>query len=467
MESEILITIQQICEEKDIPFETVIETVEQALAAAYRKDFGKKNQNIKVEFDPETGQTRVFDVKIVVEDLEETAEEGKRVRKKKDVNGMSDEAKRSLTQKKDVDDQKKNVNGVSDESANRRRSLTPKEEDSPSVALAKEEERKFNPRTEITLTEAKTIQKVKDLKVKILRSLKDNTSLNKEEYKEISGKIKIGDIIKTELEVPAAYGRMAAQSAKQVIIQKLREAEKEALYNKFKEKQGKVLIGVVQRREGSKVLVDLEKITAIIPSSEQIREESYNTGQRIRIYVLEVNQTSKGPEVILSRTHPEIVRELFFTEVPEISSGGVEIKAIAREAGSRTKIAVQATEKNIDPIGSCVGQRGSRVQIIISELGGEKIDIIQYDEDAAKFISQALSPAKVLSVDLNKKEKIAKVNVKEDQYSLAIGRGGQNVRLASQLTGWKIEINQIKEEKEEKNQKSGSRNQEGEEQKDM
>ena len=442
MESPISTVIQQICEEKDISFETVLETVKQALAAAYRKDFGQKNQNIQVEFDPETSQTRVFDVKVVVEDMEEEKDIREETKKKEKAENEKEEKKKGVKDRKEEETEKDR-----------------KEEET------EEEERKFNPRTEITLSEAKIVQKGKDSKkgkdpkIQILRKDNLNSPLTKgdkggcsdpisitSELKEVKGKIKINDIIKTELEVPVAYGRMAAQSAKQVIIQKLREAEKESLYNKFKEKEGKVLIGVVQRKEGPRVLVDLEKLTAVIPPLEQIREEQYCTGQRIRIYVLEVRQTSKGPEVILSRTHPEIVRELFHSEVPEVGSGGVEIKTISREAGSRTKIAVMAKEKNIDPIGSCVGQRGSRVQIIISELGGEKIDIIQYDEDVEKFISQALSPAKVLSVDLNKKEKIAKVNVKEDQYSLAIGRGGQNVRLASQLTGWKIEIKQVEKD---------------------
>lgn len=387
MESSIFAVIQQICEEKDISSETVIATVEQALAAAYRKDFGKKNQNIKVEFDPETGQARVFDVKTVVEDLPEETE--------KEKNGKTKESKKADEAQDEIEQ---------------------------SLAEAEEEERKFNPRIEITLTKAREIKK----------------------------DAKIDDIIKTELEVPAAYGRMAAQAAKQVIIQKLREAEKESLYKKFKEKEGKVLTGIVQKKEGLRVLVDLEKITAVIPPSEQIKEESYRTGQRIKVYVLVVKQTSKEPEIILSRTHPEIVRQLFFSEVPEVNSGGVEIKVIAREAGSRTKVAVEAKEKNIDPIGSCVGQRGARVQTIISELGGEKIDIIQFDADPVKFISQALSPAKVLSVELEEKGRAARIKVKEDQYSLAIGKRGQNVRLASQLTGWRLEIIQVEKEKDEK-----------------
>ncbi|MDP2830600.1 MAG: transcription termination factor NusA, partial [bacterium] len=242
------------------------------------------------------------------------------------------------------------------------------------------------------------------------------------------------------LSVPDAYGRMAAQTAKQVIIQKLREAEREMIFNEFKEKEHEVVAGVIQRHEGRIVLVDLGKAVGILPNDEQIRGEQYNPGQRIKVFIKEVNITSRGPEIILSRTSDEILKKVFYLEIPEISNGLVEIKSVAREAGSRSKVAVSATSENVDPIGSCVGQRGARIQTIISELGGEKIDIIEYNENLAKFIANALSPAKTISVDIDEKNKKATVKVAEDQLSLAIGRDGQNVRLAARLTGWRIDI---------------------------
>ncbi len=337
--------IQQICEEKNIPYESVIDTIEQALAAAYRKDFGQKNENIKVIFDPETAASQVFDIKTVVDGPAEGEEE-------------------------------------------------------------------INEKKEILLTEAQ------------------------KEYPDI----KVGDEIKTELKVPADYGRMAAQTAKQVIIQRLREAERDIVFSEYKEKEGTVIPGTVQRVEGRTVFVNIGHTVAVMPASEQAPREHYLPGQRLRVYLVAVNAANKGPEVLVSRAHPEMVKQLFTTEVPEIAAGAVEIKAIAREAGSRTKIAVMAKEENIDPIGSCVGQRGTRVQTVISELGGEKIDIVAWSDDVVKFITASLAPAKVMSVELNEAEKVAKVEVAADQLSLAIGRGGQNVRLAVKLTGWKIDI---------------------------
>jgi len=271
---------------------------------------------------------------------------------------------------------------------------------------------KFNPRTDIQISEAKEIKKT----------------------------AKIGDEIKTKLEIPDEFGRMAAQTAKQVIIQRLREAERTTLFNEYKDKEGQVITGIVQRQEGRLVLIDLGDATAIIPPDQQIENENYNSGQRYRLYISEVRETSKGPEIVVSRTHPEIVKQLFSVEVPEIASGTVKIKALSREAGSRSKIAVVTDDESIDPIGSCVGQRGTRIQTIINELGGEKLDIIQYSDDPKKFISNALSPAKVVSVDLREEDKTALVKVKADQLSLAIGKAGQNVRLAAKLTGWKIDI---------------------------
>ena len=371
--SDITNAMKQICEEKNLSYEAVIETIESALAAAYRKDFGEKNQNIKVEFDPESGKSKVYDVKTVVEDMPEEV-----------VVAEGDEEKKPETVAPEL-------------------SVEPVEQ---------EEIRKFNPKTELQIKDAKEIKKT----------------------------AKVGDVIKTKLEVPADYGRMAAQTAKQVIIQKLREAEREMIFSEFKDKEHEVVAGVVQRREGRIVLVDLDKAVGILPSEEQIMNERYRPGDRIKVYVKQVAITPKGPEILLSRTSDEILKKVFYLEIPEISNGLVEIKAVAREAGSRSKVAVSATSENVDPIGSCVGQRGARIQTIISELGGEKIDIIEYDEDLAKFIGHALAPAKILSVEINNEEKKAVVKVAEDQLSLAIGREGQNVRLAARLTGCKLDI---------------------------
>jgi len=242
---------------------------------------------------------------------------------------------------------------------------------------------------------------------------------------------------------------MAAQTAKQVIIQRLREAERDMIFNEFKEKEKEVVSGVVQRREGRVVLIDLGKTAGVLPAEEQIYGEQYRPGERIKVYVKEVRVGSKGPEVILSRVSEEILKKVFYLEIPEISNGLVELKSVAREAGARSKVAVAAVSENIDPIGSCVGQRGARIQTIINELGGEKVDIIQYDEDPRKFIANALSPAKILNIDIKEKEREATVTVAPDQLSLAIGKGGQNVRLAARLTGWNIDIVEKKEEKAE------------------
>jgi N utilization substance protein A len=237
---------------------------------------------------------------------------------------------------------------------------------------------------------------------------------------------------------------VAAQTAKQVIIQKLREAERDTLFELYQDRVGEVVNATVQRLEGVLVYMDLGQATAIMPPGQQIRGERYNVGGRFKVYLMSVEKTKRGPEVIASRTAPEMVSALFAMEVPEVASGAIEIKALAREAGSRSKIAVKATTDNIDPIGSCVGQRGARVQTVMSELGGEKIDIIEYSDDTVKFLVNALSPAKVQSVQLvdedDENNRTAIVHVPEDQLSLAIGKGGQNVRLAAKLVGWKIDI---------------------------
>ncbi len=253
---------------------------------------------------------------------------------------------------------------------------------------------------------------------------------------------KAGDIVRKEITPTDGmeFGRIAAQTAKQVIIQKLREAERNMQFSDYKSKERTLINGIIQRVEGDTVLVDLGKAVGILFPSEQIRNEKYEVGVRIKVLILHVEPTSKGPKITLSRSHPDMVRKLFELEVPEIFNGTVEIKAVAREAGSRSKIAVTSTQEGIDPIGACVGQKGTRVQTVMSELGGEKIDIIEWSEDPVKFIANSLSPAKIVNVQLNMEEQTAKVGVMEDQLSLAIGKSGQNVRLGARLTGWKIDI---------------------------
>ncbi|HLD96696.1 MAG TPA: transcription termination factor NusA [Patescibacteria group bacterium] len=239
---------------------------------------------------------------------------------------------------------------------------------------------------------------------------------------------------------PAGFGRIAAQTAKQVILQKIREEEKEAIRTEFKEKEKSIVSGFVFRVENGVVFVDLGRTQGILPPSEQIPGEQYRTGARVKALVKEVQEGTRGPEILLSRTDPEFVTELFALEVPEISQGIVKVEAISREAGRRTKIAVSSSEERIDPVGSCVGQKGVRVQAVTHELGEEKVDIIPYSADDATFVSSALSPAKVIAAKLKPKSRTAEVEVPEDQLSLAIGKEGQNVRLAAKLTGWRIDI---------------------------
>ena len=396
--SEISSAIKQLCEEKNLDYKAVIEAVEMALAAAYRKDYGERNQNIKVSFNPETGASKVYDVKTVVDNLpaEEEAEMLKNLYNPAPIPKESFED-RSKRKEKELEEIEMDAN-------------------------AEEEEKKFNPKTDIQLKEAMILK----------------------------NGAKIGDELRLDLAIPESYGRMAAQTAKQVIIQKIREMERDMILTEFKDKEHEVVSGVVQRREGRFVFVDLGKAVGLLPIEEQVRGERYNTGDRVKVYIKEVREGHKGPEIILSRRSEEILKKVFYLEIPEIANGLVEIKAVAREAGSRSKVAIWTDEENVDPVGSCVGQRGSRVQTIISELSGEKIDIIEYDENPVKFIANALAPAKVLSIELNEEENKASVKVDSDKLSLAIGKAGQNVRLAARLTGWKIDIIESLEGGEEK-----------------
>lgn len=377
--SELSTAIKQVCEEKNLDYNTVVSTIELALAAAYRKDYGEKNQNIRVKFDPQTSQSEIFDIKTVVADLPEEEEE----------------------------EMLKKLYSVSEKRSSREDNFLPEEYDDNG-----KETIKFNPKTDIQLKEALI--------------LKHNAQ--------------VGDEIVTELPIPDSYGRMAAQTAKQVIIQKLREMERDMIFGEFKDKEKEVVSGIVQRHEGRLVFIDLGKAIGILPAEEQIYGESYNVGDRLKIYVKEVREGHKSPEIILSRRSEEILKKIFYLEIPEIANGLVELKGVAREAGSRSKVAIWTEAENVDPVGSCVGQRGARIQTIISELGGEKVDIIEYSENPAKFIVNALAPAKINSISLDEKEHKAVVKVGSDKLSLAIGKSGQNVRLAAHLTGWKIDI---------------------------
>ena len=259
------------------------------------------------------------------------------------------------------------------------------------------------------------------------------------EARAINPNYELGDTIRIEV-TPANFGRIAAQTAKQVVVQRVREAERGIIYEEFMSKEGDILTGLVQRVESRNVFIDLGKTEAVLTPTEQIPGEQYKHGDRIKAYIVEVRKTNKGPQIMVSRTHPGLLKRLFELEVPEIQEGEVEIRSVAREPGMRSKIAVCSKDENVDPVGSCVGPRGQRVQAVVSELGMEKVDIVKWNPDSAKFIANALSPAKVVSVAVNEEEKVSRVIVPDHQLSLAIGKEGQNARLAAKLTGWKIDI---------------------------
>ena len=358
------IALDQLETERHIPREKIIDAIEQALAAAYKKDYGKRGQIVRAHFNMETGETEFFQVKIVVDES--------------------------------------TVYFVSED------------EDNPELEEGDERVR-YNSEHHILLEDA---QKMKSNAV-------------------------VGEELSFPLEAKEDYGRIAAQTAKQVIIQRIREAEHGAIMSEFGGHEGDIISGIVQKLERGNVFLDMGRITAILPREEQIPNEFYRRGERIRAYLYAVEETPRGVSLKVSRTHPKLVQALFAQEAPEIASGTVEIKSIAREAGSRTKIAVFSSDEHVDPVGSCVGQRGIRVTTVMSELGNEKIDIIEWSADPVKFIGAALSPAKALSVTINDAEHTAKIEVADDQLSLAIGKGGQNVRLAAKLTGWRIDIKGI------------------------
>jgi len=372
--------ISQIAEERGISAEKVIETIEMAIAAAYKKEYGKKGQMIKCKLDPVSGEAQFWLVKLVVDESMI----------------YSEEELEKIKDRKETEAEK----------------------------LGEEKKVRFNPEKHIMLEEA---QKIKP-------------------------KIKVGEELEVELKAEKDYGRIAAQTAKQVILQRIKETERETIFEEYKSKEGEIVSGIVQRIEGRNVFLDIGKTIGILTREEQVPGEFYRPGQRLKVFVLKTEQTSKGPVIFLSRAYPKLISKLFELEAPEISSGAVVIRSIAREAGARTKIAVESKMEGVDPIGSAVGQRGTRVQAVINELGGEKIDIIEYSDDPEIYIANALSPAKVLEVKRLPKNK-ALVVVPEDQLSLAIGKDGQNVRLAAKLTGWKIDVRSPGQEGEEMEEK--------------
>lgn len=373
--------ITQIAEEKGIPQEKVIETIETAIAAAYKKEYGKRGQIIKAQLNPHTGMVKFWQVKVVVD---------------KDMI-YSEEELEDLRQKRAQGSEPSTLGKGALEIA-----------EGPEEGTKKV---RFNEERHIMLEDAKKIKP----------------------------DVKPGEEFTFDLEPKEEYGRIAAQTAKQVISQRIREAEREVIVSEYKEKEGQIISGVVQRVERGNVYFDIGKTVAILHREEQIPAEFYRQGQRMRLYCLAVQDTPRGPSVVVSRAYPKFLSKLFEMEVPEISAGSVVIKSIAREAGSRSKVAVASEQEGVDPIGAMVGQRGTRVMAVINELGGEKIDIIQYSDKPEEYIANALSPAKAIEVKIMPKN-TALVIVPEDQLSLAIGKEGQNVRLAAKLTGWKIDV---------------------------
>ncbi len=349
--------LEELQAERGISRESVIDALATALAAAYRREYGKRGQIIRANFNPESGDMEFRQAKIVVD--------------------------ATLVRREDEE--------ASDDNDHRSR---------------------FNPEQHIMLEDA--------------RRIKRDAALDEE--------------ISFPLESQEDFGRIAAQAAKQVIMQKVREAERASIIEEYGEREGEIVTGHVQRFERGNLYIDLGRATAILPYDEQIPGERYRQGERVRALLLRVDEGVRGTFIRLSRSHPRFLTKLFETEVPEMASGVVEVKGIVREPGSRAKIAVHSKDDHVDPVGALVGQRGVRVAVVTSELGGEKIDVVEWSQTAGDYVKEALKPAQVLSIELFEEDSRAIVQVAEDQQSLAIGRGGQNVRLAARLTGWKIDI---------------------------
>jgi len=352
--------LDELQQEKGISRDSVVEAIATALAAAYRREYGKRGQIIRATFNPESGDLEFRQAKIVVDDT---------LVRKEDEEARDDEDHRS----------------------------------------------RFNPEQHIMIEDARRIKK--------------DAQLDEE--------------ISFPLETQEEFGRIAAQAAKQVIMQKIREAERASIISEYGEREGQVVTGHVQRFERGNLYIDLGRATAVLPYDEQIPGERYRQGERVRALLLRVDEGIRGTFIRLSRSHPRFLTKLFETEVPEMAQGTVEVKGVVREPGSRAKIAVHSIDEHIDPVGALVGQRGVRVAVVTSELGGEKIDVVEWSENPAEFVKEALKPAQVMDIALNEDENRATVTVAEDQQSLAIGRGGQNVRLAARLTGWKIDIRSL------------------------
>ncbi len=353
--------IIEIAEERGIPENKIVDVITEAIASAYKKEYGRKKQKIKAKLDLKSGHLDFWQVKEVVDES-------------------------MILSGEETDDEIETEDGKV----------------------------RFNSERHIMLNEAKEIEK----------------------------DAKVGEEVLLPLETKDDFGRIAAQTAKQVILQKIKEIEKEETFKEFKDKEGEVVSGIVQRVEPMAVYFDIGRTSGILPKKEQTPNEYYKPGQRMKLFVLKTESAPKGAQIILSRLYPRLISKLFELEVPEIGTNQVAIRAIAREAGFRSKVAVEALEDGIDPIGSLVGQRGTRIIAVTNELGGEKIDVIIWDESPEKFIANALSPAKVLEVKILPKNK-AQAIIPDDQLSLAIGKEGQNVRLAAKLTGWKIDVRSV------------------------
>ncbi|QQR54622.1 transcription termination/antitermination protein NusA [Candidatus Peregrinibacteria bacterium] len=338
MHQQFMAAVRQLCNEKNLPEEIIMDIVKAALRTAYRKDYGNKEQNIEVDIDPKTENVTIYIVKKVVDKIEDSD-------------------------------------------------------------------------SELTLEDARKLNK----------------------------NIKLDEEIRMEV-TPMSYGRIAAQAAKQVIIQRIQEAERDFMFEAFKDRENELINAQIHRVDGNQVYVEMGGVTALLPAREQISSEQYYGGQRIKLYLDRVVKTTKGPQLLISRTHPKLVEKLMELEIPEVKAGTVIIKGVAREPGVRCKVAVMSKDPQVDPIGACVGQNGVRVQSVTHELAGERIDIIPWNEDAQKYIMESLKPAKISRVEIDEKTHLARVYVTQDQRALAIGKSGQNVRLASHLTGWEIDI---------------------------
>jgi N utilization substance protein A len=391
---ELTKAVRQVAEEKGLEAEKIMDVIESSIAAAYKREFGQRGEVIKCKLNEKTGDLKFWQVKTVVDDTT--------------VRFVNEEEEAAERAAEEEERKKRNEERMK---RGERREREPEVQEAVVGADGEVKLPRFNPERHITLAEAHKIKKSAAL----------------------------GDELEFELETHEDFGRIAAQTAKQVILQKLRESERDSILAEWRGKEGQIVSGAVQRFERGNVFIDLGRAVGVMFANESIPGEHYRAGERLRFLVLAVQEDTRLPGIILSRSHPKFVAELFKMEVPELAEGAVEIKSIAREPGNRTKIAVASTSEGVDPVGALVGQRGTRVMAVNNELGNEKIDIIEWSDDPDKLIANSLSPAKVERVDIFERRE-ARAYVPEAQLSLAIGRGGQNVRLAAKLTGWKIDV---------------------------